>query len=53
LLNLEFKDLWFVKDCGYKSHRELRKFISDKWKEEKDFEKLLNSCVVYLNGGDS
>ncbi len=48
LLNLEFKDLWFVEDKGYKPHEELRNFIIDKWKKQKDFEKLLENCVKYL-----
>lgn len=48
LLNLEFKDLWFTEDRGYEPHQELRKFIVEKWKEEKDFEKLLEKCVEYL-----
>ncbi len=48
LLNLEFKDLWFVEDKGYESHKELRNFIMEKWKEEKDFEKLLEKCVEYI-----
>jgi len=48
LLNLEFKDLWFVEDRGYDVHKELRNFISDEWKKEKDFEKLLDKCILYL-----
>jgi hypothetical protein len=48
LLNLEFKDLWFVEDKGYDLHKELRKFIADEWKKEKDFETLLDKCVHYL-----
>ena len=48
LLNLEFKDLWFVEDRGYDVHKELRNFISDEWKKEKDFEKLLDKCIKYL-----
>lgn len=48
LLNLEFKDLWFVEDYGYESHKELRNFIVEKWQEEKDFEKLLEKCINYL-----
>lgn len=48
LLNLEFKDLWFVEDTGYEQHRELRKFIVKEWKKEKDFEKLLEKCINYL-----
>jgi hypothetical protein len=45
LLNLEFKDLWFKKDSGYKSHEELRKFISKKWKKNKDFDLLIKACI--------
>lgn len=48
LLNLEFKDLWFVKDRGYDSHQELREFIEKEWKEEKDFEILIKKCIEYL-----
>lgn len=48
LLNLEFKDLWFVEDYGYESHKKLREFIAEKWQEEKDFEKLLEKCINYL-----
>lgn len=50
LLNLEFKDLWFIEDQGYNSHRTLREFISEEWKKEKDLEILLNKCVKYLKG---
>jgi hypothetical protein len=48
LLNLEFKDLWFVEDTGYEIHKELRKFIVEEWKKEKDFDVLLKKCVEYL-----
>lgn len=48
LLNIKFRDLWFVEDTGYPAHKELRDFIIEKWKEEKDFEKLLERCVDYL-----
>jgi hypothetical protein len=48
LLNLEFKDLWFVEDKGYEIHKELRKFITDEWKKEKDFRILLDKCINYL-----
>ena len=48
LLNLEFKDLWFVEDKGYEMHKELRQFIVQEWKKEKDFEVLLNKCINYL-----
>jgi len=48
LLNLEFKDLWFVDDFGYEPHKELRKFIEKQWKKKKDFGVLLKKCVEYL-----
>ncbi len=48
LLNLEFKDLWLVNDRGYEEHKELRNFISNTWKEEKDFDRLLERCVNHL-----
>lgn len=48
LLNFEFKDLWFVMDFGYESHNELRRFITEEWKEEKDFDLLLDKCVQFL-----
>jgi len=48
LLNLEFKDLWFVDDRGYESHKKLRKFIEKEWKKKKDFDVLMQKCVKYL-----
>ena len=48
LLNLEFKDLWFVEDFGYDSHKELRKFIVKEWKKKKDFDILIEKCIRYL-----
>jgi len=48
LLNLEFKDLWFVKDQGYESHQKLRKFIVKEWKKEPKFEILVERCIDYL-----
>ena len=48
LLNLEFKDLWFVRDEGYEIHQELRKFIEKEWKENPDFDILMKKCVEYL-----
>lgn len=47
LLNLEFKDLWFVKDKGYESHQKLRNFIIKEWKKEPDFDVLLEKCIDY------
>ncbi|MEK6951931.1 MAG: hypothetical protein AABX29_02845 [Nanoarchaeota archaeon] len=48
LLNLEFKDLWFIEDPGYEKHKDLRNFVSDEWKKEKDFDLLLKKCINYL-----
>ncbi len=49
LLNVEFRDLWFAKDEGYEPHKDLREFILTEWKKEKDFEKLLDKCILYLS----
>lgn len=48
LLDLEFKDLWFVNDGGYEYHKNLRDFIAKEWAEHKDFEKLLENCVHFI-----
>jgi len=48
LLNLEFIDFFFVEDKGYEAHKKLREFIVERWKQEKDFDKLLEKCVEYL-----
>jgi len=48
LLNLEFRDLWIVKDEGYPVHEELRAFIEQEWKKHKDFDILIKECVNYL-----
>jgi len=48
LLNIEFRDLWYVHDNGYESHKEFREFISKEWKKEKNFDKLLIKCVEYM-----
>ncbi len=49
LLNLEFKDLWFIEDKGYEMHNELRNFIKQEWVKEKDFDVLIKKCITYLN----
>jgi hypothetical protein len=51
LLNIEFKDLWFIEDKGYDIHKELRNFISEEWKKERNFKILMNKCVTYLKEG--
>lgn len=48
LLNLEFRDLWMVKDEGYEQHKDLREFIAKQWQKKKDFNILLDKCVKYL-----
>jgi hypothetical protein len=48
LLNLEFRDLWFALDEGKKGHEELRKFIAEEWKKEKDFDNLIEKCITKL-----
>ena len=48
LLNLEFKDLWFVDDRGYEPHQELREFIIKQWLNKKDFDLLLDKCMKKL-----
>lgn len=48
LLNLEFKDLWLVKDRGYPEHQSLRNFIEETWSKEKKFDMLLVKCAHYI-----
>ena len=48
LLNIEFGDLFKEKDAGYPSHKELREFIVNEWKKQKDFDVLLEKCVEKL-----
>lgn len=52
LLNLEFRDLFFFEDRGYKGHKRLREFIIKTWKKERNYDKLLNKCVEFLKHGD-
>jgi len=50
LLNLEFRDLWFVKDKGksLEEQQKLREFIKKEWLKEKNYKSLLEKCVIYL-----
>jgi hypothetical protein len=48
LLNIEFRDLWFSEDKGYEIHQKLRKFISEEWKKNKNFDVLMVKCIEYL-----
>ena len=45
LLNVEFRDIIKEEDKGYTDHIELRAFIKETWKKEKDFDKLLKSVL--------
>jgi len=49
LLNLEFRDLCFTTEKGYPNHQELRKFIAEEWKKDKNYEELIKKCVKYLS----
>lgn len=48
LLNLEFQDLWIIKDKGYPNHTQLRKYISQQWKKKKDFKLLTEKCIKWI-----
>lgn len=48
LLNLEFRDLWFVEEQGYPNHDKLREFIDEEWKKKKDIDVLLKKCVKWI-----
>lgn len=48
LLDLEFKDLWIVKERGYPSHEKLREYIAEQWKKKKDFDNLTNKCIKWI-----
>lgn len=48
ILNLEFRDLWLVKDEGYPNHQQLRRYIAERWKKNKYFNKLTKECIVWI-----
>ena len=48
LLNLEFSDILKERDKGYPNHQELREFIESEWKKEKNFDKLVDKCILCL-----
>ncbi|MFA5070816.1 MAG: hypothetical protein WC511_00405 [Candidatus Pacearchaeota archaeon] len=48
LLNLEFKDLWIMRDMGYPNHTQLRKYIAREWKKEKDFDSLIDKSIKWI-----
>lgn len=49
LLNIEFRDILNEEDVGYPNHVDLRNFIKEQWKKEKDFDVLLDKCVEHLS----
>ena len=48
LLNEEFNDLWFCPDYGYKGHEKIRKFIVGEWRNNKNFDELINKLIERL-----
>lgn len=48
LINLDFSDLFSEVDRGYPIHFALREFITQEWKKEPSFKKLIQSCIQYL-----
>lgn len=48
LLNLEFRDLWIIDDVGYPNHTKLRRYISQQWNKNKDFEKLIDNSIKWI-----
>ncbi len=48
LLNLEFRDLWVVKDVGYPNHQELRIYIHKQWLKDKNFKRLTTKCIKWI-----
>jgi hypothetical protein len=48
LLNSEFKDLYFFEEPGYDIHKELRNFISNQWKKNKDFDILVDESIKWI-----
>lgn len=55
LLNLEFKDLWQVRDegKGNENQQRLRGFIAEQWKSKRDFDILIKECINYLKKNES
>ena len=50
LLDLEFRDLWIVKDLGYiyPNHVKLREYIASEWKKKRDFNLLIKKCIKWI-----
>ena len=48
LLNLEFHDLLINEDRVYPNHIQLRKFIKEQWKKEKDFDVLIDESIKWI-----
>ncbi|MGC8744538.1 MAG: hypothetical protein ACP5T0_11730 [Verrucomicrobiia bacterium] len=50
LLNIEFGDLFLIEDGGYLEHKELRDFIKENWKKEKNIGNIIKKCITYFKG---
>ncbi len=48
LLNLEFADLRFDKDCGYPQHKKIREAIEKSWIKHHDFDKAFEAAIATL-----
>jgi hypothetical protein len=48
LLNSEFRDLLINEDEGYEMHKELREYIFNEWKKEKDFDSLIDKSIKWI-----
>lgn len=48
LINTEFEGVLNLKDEGYDSHKNLRKFISNKWLKSRNFKKVLLLAIQYV-----
>ena len=55
LLNFEFQDLWFVDDRGKSSseQQELRDYIAQEWRKDRNYKKLLDKCIKYAKGKET
>ncbi|MBM3233874.1 hypothetical protein FJZ19_02145 [Candidatus Pacearchaeota archaeon] len=53
LINEEFQDILKEDDKGYPKHQELRKRLSDIWKSEKNFQKLVEKGTEITNTSPS
>lgn len=48
ILDIDFLDLFIIKGHGYPNHKELRKYIKQEWKKNKNFDKLTKKCIKWI-----